>query len=70
MIEDGSETVGNAGQIVDADGDASSATISAEAEGDGHDDQGPFPDPVGCARFSMSLEQTGMRVFAHGGGAA
>lgn len=51
MIKDGKKTIENAGQIVDADGDASLPTISVEAEGDGGaDDQGPFADPVGCAK--------------------
>lgn len=54
MIENGGTTIGNTGQIVDADGEASSPTISVEAEGDGQaDDQGPWADPSGCAIIDL-----------------
>lgn len=59
MIENGGTTIGNAGQIVDVNGDASSMSMEdrEEAVDDGRaDDQGPWADPVGCTNFLKSSE--------------
>lgn len=52
MIEDGEATMGDAAEIIDADGQRSSQAIEAcsdEASGDGlEDDPRPLAPPVGC----------------------